>query len=860
MGEGGDSLYLRERSGCRNETILKMLGSDIPLKPPAALSREERWELRRRQKLGMQSDIRQAPPPFPEPAPLNPVSFPPQQPAFKPPEPSFPPADKGSFPVEKPVDSFPLRAGPDPSIIPQASEQARPPDSFFTNPVSDQEFRRQQAQSEYRRQAMENTPPPPQRRLSPEPPAYVPAPREERVSRSQIPMMDQKRAESEQKRQYQQELMRQMKENEEKKRKKGEDNRDAGEGFFKFGRPGAGAPNRDAMGNVITTRPPKYNENDPRFLNPQRAGYVPPAPQRNTYPEPEARFAPPPYPDMQQGEVGRGRYMEPMPYDRYPPDQPRYSVDPGYADPGRQSQPYPDPGRQSQPYTDPGRMYPDAGRFSGPPQQSYSDAPRPPQGYPEPSRFPPQQGYGMQAPAPYPEPMNYPDPNSRHQPPLPPEYPPGPQSSPPRPSPLVGGENLSRLEADYDSASKARQKGELARMLQEQIEEKKRRQEEEKRQKMLEERLEEAKLEKQRQDMEEEYRRETEKKKKEFRDLQAANEAAIQVAMPKGRPRRQRTPIDLPAAEPPRSPPRDPPGYFPPPTVVETVQRSVPVEAAQHLNSQLENELWRLRNEMVNQNTELRESLQALRQQSLQANQQRFEALKELERVREEMRMRGNEEDSRQRELLMAISKNPIKGPYEPTTRLPAPNPLPLVLPRSNLDDPKNTLGLDYADKSLTAESKFIPVFGADGPSVIPQPPRRRENADISLASLPEFGPSNVPVTGSMAVDTLATAGGGTTIGIEAINRKNEERLLALEKMEGHDEIAKLDALLANYMEVEKRLPPKPSSGKRPSSLASRGKLVVSKAPLGSIPEAEADVSLPSLAGDSGGKFDWRFE
>jgi len=111
-----------------------------------------------------------------------------------------------------------------------------------------------------------------------------------------------------------------------------------------------------------------------------------------------------------------------------------------------------------------------------------------------------------------------------------------------------------------------------------------------------------------------------------------------------------------------------------------------------------------------------------------------------------------------------------------------------------------------------------------------------------------------------MALDTLGTAGGGATIGIEAINRRNEERLLALEKLEGHDEIAKLDSLLANYMEVEKRLPPKPSSGKRPSSLASRGKLVVSRAPLGSIQEAEADGSLPSLAGDSGLKPDWRYE
>ena len=849
------------------------------MKPPAAMSREERWEQRRRQKLGMQTDLRPPPAPFPEAKPAQLPSFSPPQPSLpaaiqplRPDPPYAPPTEKDFRPSFQPApmsDPKPLRPAPEPSLSPEhfpPSDQSRPPDSFFTNPISDQDLRRRQVQSDYRIQAQElMAQPRPSRRLTPpDASQYVPAPREERVSRSQIPMMDQRRGENEQKRQYQQELLRQMKENEDRKRQKEGEMREEGEGFFKFGRPGAGAPNRDAQGNIIATRAPKYNENDPRFLNPGRGNPAQGPGARNSYPEarsfqPDSRYLPPGYTDMPP-ERGPAPYPDPGRY--APPAQFQSNPDMGRYPPSMEMQ-YQDAGRLAPP-----QGYQDAGRVQ-PPQGGYTEAGRfpPQQGFPEGSRYPQPapQGY-PEAPDPmragrYSDPNPpFPDSNSRFQPPLPPEYPPGPQGSPPRPSPLVGGENLMRLEGDYENVSKARQKGELARHLQEQIEDKKRRQEEEKRQKLLEERLEEAKLEKQRMDMEEEYRRETEKKKREFRDMQAANEAALQVGVPKGRPRRQRTPMDLPAAEPPRSPPRDPPSNFPPPTILETVQRSVPVDSAQQINSQMENELWRLRNEMVNQNNELRESLQALRQQSLQANQQRFEAVKELERVREEMRLRGTEEDGRQRELLMAIAKNPVRGAYEPSTRLPAANPLPLVLPRSNFDDPKNTLGLDYADKSLTGESKFLPVFGADGPSVIPQPPRRRENADISLASLPEFGPSNVPVTGSMALDTLGTAGGGATIGIEAINRRNEERLLALEKLEGHDEIAKLDSLLANYMEVEKRLPPKPSSGKRPSSLASRGKLVVSRAPLGSIQEAEADGSLPSLAGDSGLKPDWRYE
>ena len=859
------------------------------MKPGGGMTREERWELRRKQKLGMQPELKPAaaaPPPFSDP-PINPVfeskpapSYSPAPQTFQQPqtkssfvpsfEPSQMPEPRTSLPQQgnpsfqqmeptrlsyqqpssgqafPPMDRDQARGQPPPAELGRVQRVPTPQgDSFFTNPVSDQEVRRKQAQNEYRQHMQESVATQgrqPRRMTPPEESGYVPVNRGERVSRSQIPMTqlsDQKRAEVDQKRQYQQELLRQMKDNEDRKKRRNDDPSD-GESFFKFGRPGAGAPNRDAAGNIVATRAPKYNENDPRFVNPNRGGYQGQPPM--DYPPPPATYSPNP------------RAYNP------PPGPPQYGGQPYYAEPPQQ--PYQDqyaprgydPRGPPPPYDQPPPRYPDndGGRYMPQPPQVVDP---PPMGnrYSEPdmSRYPPPQ---YQQPA-----------YDGVQPPLPPEFPPGKQASPLRVNPVVGGDNLVRLEGDFESASKLRQKSELARALQEQMEEKKRRQDEEKRQKLLEERLEEAKLEKQRLDMEEEYRREIEKKKKEYRDFQSANEVAGSgVVVAPRKPKRQRTPIDFPVAEPPRSPPRDPPGNYPPPIITEVMQRSVPVEAAQQVNSQMENELWRLRNEMVNQNNELKESLAQLRQQSLQANQQRFEAVKELERVREEMKLRAHEEEIRQRELFMAISKNPTRQVYEPTTRLPAANPLPLVLPRSHPDDPLNTLGFDVADKSLTAESKFLPVVGTSM-SDMPPPPRKREMADASLVSLPEFGPSNVPATTTM--DAGLTA--GTTLGIEAISRRNEERLLALERLEGSgmDEISKLDALMANYLDAERKLG-KPSSSKgngRPSNLASRGKMVVSKPALGSIPEAdgEGSFSLPSLSGDpvtkAGNEGGWKY-
>jgi hypothetical protein len=57
-----------------------------------------------------------------------------------------------------------------------------------------------------------------------------------------------------------------MEERERKKKLSREQKVSQSADYFPFGRPGAGAPYRDQAGNIISRRPPHYNENDPNFL------------------------------------------------------------------------------------------------------------------------------------------------------------------------------------------------------------------------------------------------------------------------------------------------------------------------------------------------------------------------------------------------------------------------------------------------------------------------------------------------------------------------------------------------------------------------------------------------------------------
>jgi len=612
---------------------------------------------------------------------------------------------------------------------------------------------------------------PKQRGFTPEAPGYVPSQRGRQQSRSQIKMID------ESKKQYQEELRRQMEE--QKHRKSKEKSASPEQAYFPFGKPGAGAPYRDRTGNIVAVRPPHYNENDPRYMNPNRLQI---AAEMEKLKASAAMAA--------QVMKSPDQSFSKMPASQYPTMQSQYP------NPQQYQQPYPPMQAQPPQYTQPMQ-------YERPPPQYQPSPPMYPPEMPPQQNYPPQMGgqsyanlpdYGMQSS------LN-PVPMDQQQ----------FQYEPKAPT------HVMDTGVEIDKLTKHHQKLELGRALQEQMDERRRQKEEEKRQRILEERMEEQRLDKQRREMEEEQQREADKRRRQMQDLQAANDHNVMVATQAKRNKRIRTPIEMPVLDGPRTPPREPPrGPQPTVTTVERPGGEVPIEVTQKMQSQFDNELWRMKNEMNYQQNELRDAVLRLRNEAQHANDQRLDAMRQIEQMKEGMRQRQLEEDIRSRELYMVLSNaGPMK--FDPISKLSNPNANPLALPR----------GKDWAElsidgnKSLNGESKFIPLGGGQPEPFMLRPlskDRRAVELDNMFPSLPDGGPANMSMK-----DASHTA--MTSLGVDNIAKRNDERLKAFERYEGNpgDELAKLDELLFNFLDKDEK---------------SR------MTPLASIKEAEADASL----------------
>lgn len=320
--------------------------------------------------------------------------------------------------------------------------------------------------------------------------------------------------------------------------------------FFNFGSPGAGAPHRDQFGRIVAVRPPRYNENDPRFLNP-------------------GRF----YDGLTAGE--EGGYQRGM--------QVSQSV-PNLMNPQQGAMQHRTPYEPTM--TDPRMMYP------VPPTPGYRGELPPPQPYHQ-SRgniFAPTSETFRAS-----QPQNF----------LPQPY----ASARMMAAPLPSGPETT-MQADYENQMQARSKKELGSALLEQMEDKRRRQEEERRQKLLEERMEEARLERERQKLQEEFLLEGDKKRKLYEDIQRANEQNVVVATLGRKKPRERTPVDMAPGDPPRSPPRGPPDLSDPP---KQISRDVTIDFGKEIATRVENEVWKIRSELSQQQTDLRESVVALK-------------------------------------------------------------------------------------------------------------------------------------------------------------------------------------------------------------------------------------------------------
>jgi hypothetical protein len=108
----------------------------------------------------------------------------------------------------------------------------------------------------------------------------------------------------------------------------------------------------------------------------------------------------------------------------------------------------------------------------------------------------------------------------------------------------------------------------------------------------------------------------------------------------------------------------------------------------------------------------------------------------------------------------------------------------------------------------LVGESKFIPLANAEGP-LKPTTPNQELTQDQKKVALrldkafPGAPPQDI---GSLSLGTANLSAASESIGIADINKRNEDRLRLLEKVENapQDELTKLDDLLFGYLNENK--------------------------------------------------------
>lgn len=716
------------------------------------LSRDERWEARKRAKFSNENSFEQSVEPAQnlfsnkETVENQGIVFKPSEPAqnynFAPPQVFNAPNVNQSPYNSNPnlVNQFsPMQSLENKRFI-QQQENPRgrtpPSNSFFVNPVSEAEIKRQRMLEEYKNYAQNDV---------------GAKKREERDERGdaggRFRVGDQQNYEEEKRRIYNLELKRQIEERESSKRM--QKVQEKAEEYFPFGKPGAGAPNRDQSGRIIAARPPRFNENDPNFNRIGRAAPV----RGEFYQNPGGGFSGnlPPGPRDSYAQPPPNHYQQ-IPGNNYqnPP------LDPYQNGPGN--------GYQANPY-----QAPPVNQYQPPPNyhpQSYSNPP------------PPAKQYRQE-----PEPYNY-HPNISPPPTLQPQH-------------LDDRitDRITNPRSEIEKLGEANKKSELQRALQEQIEEKKRQKDEEKRRQLLEERYEEDRLARERQQMEEEFKREAEKKKKQINDLQAFNNNNPNIVLEAKKPRRPRTPIDFPPPEPQK------------PQIEEkrrgqsalnrspqpTNPNEIPQEYINFLNSALDRKLNEYKTEHKVSELKQQEEILRLRQRDQMHSEHNSEAQREIERLKDELRRKQVEDEIRHRELALALQSRPN---VIPTTKLPPYEPRPLNLPKTIEDA---SLSFDFAQKSLVSESKFIPL--PNPTEIFPTKPLSpKEKKALHLDSIFPSLPDN-----ASNYDTFRSA--SSSLGVDNLLKKNEERLKMLEKIDSgaQDELNKLDQILFKFAENDKK-------------------------------------------------------
>ena len=817
--------------------IYIIMSQNIFASSSQSMSREQRWELRKQAKF-QQGDIQK---------PLFQNNFPDQEIKVAPTSSNYQQAYiENSISTNNNPYSISTNYAPEVSTIQQLNpipnnnevikpfqkKMTPPSSSFFLNPISEAENKRNQALQDYRNEAKHNISLPVQKN------------RDRPNSRTQI-ITNNSSDESLKKKAYAYELQQQIM----KKKNINEKRKSITEEYFPFGKPGAGAPFRDNSGNIIAVRPPKYNENDPNFMSPnqfyKKLGNNNPGLNRN-FSQPEL---------MRPNELNRQQVYQDAPPPQY--YQPYSQNSQPMPPPVQYTQPMPPPAQYTQSIPAQYSQYPPTNYSQPPPQYIQSVSP---QGY-QAEYNPPQYGnqyISQNGPNPA-----YVDRNISYQNNL---Y----QNAPSRnPEPII--EQDSRMMIDnnlinqirsnsdspnpgnkrdpnqgYEKIAQKDKQSELARTLLVQMEEKKRQKEEEKRQKILEERLEEERLARQRREIDEGFQREAMNKRKQFQDLQDFNSKLAVMAPIQKKPR---TPIDIPMNQPQRK--TSTPIEFPPPMPLapKSTVADIKFQSPQEYHSEalgnkqyiMDTEIQKLKQEFGSHQNELKQEILKLKTENMNVYEQRFEAQKELEKIREEMRQKEFQEDLRQTELLTALlnTKNNV---FDSNTKFPPYKPVPYKFPQPKSEA---SLSLDPM-KSLPSQTKLIPLAQVEEnfPTLTTSQPndklKKALNLDSLFPSLPDSGPNN------LSYDSIKSV--NSSIGLDKVNKKNDQRLKMLEKCEANpnDELNKLDDILLKY--IEDNNSKKPETGKWKNKREYK---------LMSIEEEEAELSLPKTPGSSNPSLKW---
>lgn len=224
------------------------------------------------------------------------------------------------------------------------------------------------------------------------------------------------------------------------------------------------------------------------------------------------------------------------------------------------------------------------------------------------------------------------------------------------PSPRnIHSDNVLDLSVSYknhelDEEKKKSEKNSLGMALRNQIEEKERLKKLERDKKKEEERREEERLRKEREQLQREYDMENQKKKKKIEEVKAENhKMMVDGVFVKAKPRERQERKQQEITEKEQRIPEN----------INHVEEKVNHEEI--LRKNVEHEIGKLRNNLLDQQNELLKQINDLKAETQNANLQRYDALKEISQLKEELANQRQDEDLRRKYVYDVMIDNTSK-------------------------------------------------------------------------------------------------------------------------------------------------------------------------------------------------------